>query len=108
MEITVFDSKGRFTTMAKKAAKTAAAAAGATASASPAPAPIKKTEGPRVKKHVKAKVVEATEAAPAVAKTITHEEISRLAYKFYLDRGGVNGSPAEDWARAEQALLASL
>jgi hypothetical protein len=101
MEITVFDSKGRFTTMAKKAAKAAVASVGATVSSSPAPAP-------RAKKHVKAKVVETTAAAPPVAKTVTHEDISRLAYKFYLDRGGVNGSPAEDWARAEQALSAGV
>jgi hypothetical protein len=120
MEITVFDSKGRITTMAKKAAKTTGMSGGATAAAAPAPAPVKssakKTETTRAKKHAIAQVPEATDTAletvttPLVvaAKTVTHEEISRLAYQFYLERGAHTGSPAEDWFRAEQALIAKL
>jgi hypothetical protein len=106
MEITVFDSKGRFTTMAKKATSTTSVSA-----AAPAPAPVKKAAAPRAKKHVKAQVAEPVTVEPevaveSVAIAVTHEDISRLAYQFYLERKGQNGSPAEDWLRAEQALAA--
>ncbi len=75
---------------------------------------IKKPAAPRVRKHVKAQAaVAAVEefvsalVDPAKAKAEpTHEEVSRLAYRFYLERGGQNGSPAEDWIRAEQTLRA--
>lgn len=35
------------------------------------------------------------------------EEISRLAYQFYLERASTGqGSPEEDWYRAEREVLA--
>lgn len=34
----------------------------------------------------------------------TQEEISLLAYQFYLDRGGEHGKDQEDWLRAEMVL----
>lgn len=37
--------------------------------------------------------------------TVTHEEIARLAHKFWAERGGQHGHDAEDWFRAEQTLL---
>jgi hypothetical protein len=52
----------------------------------------------------------ATELTPAVSASSTahaepsREQIARLAYSYWLDRGGQNGSPEEDWLRAEQAL----
>jgi len=33
------------------------------------------------------------------------ESIARLAYSYWESRGGVGGSPEEDWIRAEQELL---
>jgi len=33
-------------------------------------------------------------------------EIARLAYFLWEARGGVGGSPEEDWLRAEQEILA--
>ncbi len=39
-----------------------------------------------------------------IAPEVSHAEISALAYRFYLERGGQNGSQADDWFRAEQAL----
>jgi hypothetical protein len=33
-----------------------------------------------------------------------YSEIARLAYLHWLDRGCPNGSPEEDWARAERDL----
>jgi hypothetical protein len=34
----------------------------------------------------------------------SRDEIARLAYLYWLDRGCQNGSPEEDWFRAEQQL----
>ena len=33
-----------------------------------------------------------------------NEEISKLAYQFYLDRGGEHGHDVEDWAQAEAII----
>jgi len=41
----------------------------------------------------------------AAAKSITHEEIAMLAHRFWNERGRQHGHDAEDWLRAEQALL---
>jgi hypothetical protein len=35
---------------------------------------------------------------------VTEAEISKLAYQIYQARGGVNGSPLEDWLEAERQL----
>jgi hypothetical protein len=34
----------------------------------------------------------------------SQDEIARLAYRYWLDRGCQGGSPEEDWLRAEQQL----
>jgi hypothetical protein len=44
-------------------------------------------------------------AAPPV-KTVSSEEIAKLAYCYWADRGYQDGDPLEDWARAEKVLLA--
>lgn len=36
-----------------------------------------------------------------------HHEISKLAYQFYLERNGAEGSAEEDWHRAEQQIRGS-
>jgi hypothetical protein len=33
-----------------------------------------------------------------------HEEIARLAYSYYLERGTTGGSAEEDWLRAEREV----
>ena len=89
--------------MAKKAANTASTE---TSSLTKMPA------APRTRKHVKAQAIAAVAAVEEFVTAIlhpakpepTHEDLSRLAYRFYLERGGQNGSPAEDWLRAEQTL----
>lgn len=48
----------------------------------------------------------AAEAARPAAKGPTGEEIAKLAYKLYLERGGVNGYHLEDWYEAERILKA--
>ena len=49
----------------------------------------------------------APKAAPkaSVAKSVSHEEIAALAHRFWNERGRKHGHDAEDWLRAEQALL---
>lgn len=53
--------------------------------------------------------VSPTATAPArVAGEInapTHQEIAELAYSYWEVRGGLGGSPWDDWFRAEQELL---
>ena len=34
----------------------------------------------------------------------THEEISKLAYALWIERGGGAGSAEQDWLKAEQQL----
>jgi len=34
-----------------------------------------------------------------------HDEIAELAYQLWVKRGCPDGSPEEDWLRAEEALL---
>jgi len=34
----------------------------------------------------------------------SHEDISVLAYSYWLERGQPDGSPEEDWLRAEREL----
>jgi hypothetical protein len=45
------------------------------------------------------------ERRPVVASsTPTHEDVARLAYQFWEERGAPIGSPEVDWARAEREL----
>jgi hypothetical protein len=39
--------------------------------------------------------------------TSEHERIARLAYSYWQERGCAEGSPEEDWFRAEQVLQLS-
>ena len=36
--------------------------------------------------------------------TPTHEDVARLAYRLWEERGAPIGSPEVDWARAEEEL----
>ncbi len=40
----------------------------------------------------------------AMNKTGEEEEIARIAYGYYLERGGKEGSTEEDWIRAENEV----
>lgn len=46
------------------------------------------------------------ESAPAVESQLTHEAIEALAYALWQERGCPEGSPEEDWLKAEQELSA--
>jgi hypothetical protein len=45
-----------------------------------------------------------TDSAIPPAPGPTQEEIAKLAYQLWVERGAPIGSPEVDWARAEQAL----
>ena len=123
MEITVFDSKGRTITMARKATNTTSTAKAA------ASEPVAKKTTTRSRKHVKAAAavesVAETAAEPivtvdpvvetkptsevltaAATATFSREEVETLAYQFYLQRKGKPGSAVDDWFRAEEVLRA--
>ena len=54
-----------------------------------------------------AAAVEGNGSVPAIAEMISEqEEIARLAYFFWEDRGRTGGSPEDDWFRAEQEIRA--
>ena len=40
-----------------------------------------------------------------VTNVLEHDEIAELAYQLWVKRGCPDGSPEEDWLRAEEALL---
>ena len=48
-----------------------------------------------------------TAAAPAPARTVTHEEIARVAHSYWVARGYAHGSAEADWLRAERELLSA-
>jgi hypothetical protein len=39
---------------------------------------------------------------------IRHQEIAELAYQFWIERGSPEGSPDEDWHRAELEIALKL
>jgi len=46
----------------------------------------------------------AAEASDQPQRLPSHDEISRLAHSYWLERGDELGSPNEDWLRAERDL----
>ena len=41
----------------------------------------------------------------AAIRTVSRDDIAALAHKYWAERGYQHGQDAEDWLRAEQALL---
>lgn len=60
-------------------------------------APVAEVTPIAVENHV------STDTKPA---RVTHEEIARLAHRFWIERGRQHGRPEDDWLRAEQELRA--
>jgi hypothetical protein len=46
-----------------------------------------------------------TAASAGETAVLQPEEIAKLAYSYWQERGGHHGSPEQDWVRAEQELL---
>lgn len=40
----------------------------------------------------------------STARPVQHEEVARLAHRYWAERGGQHGHDVEDWFRAEQEL----
>jgi hypothetical protein len=52
-------------------------------------APQKKAEMPKV----------------TIMKRVSHDDIAKLAHRYWIERGYQHGNPDEDWLRAERELL---
>ncbi|WP_213804239.1 DUF2934 domain-containing protein [Granulicella sp. dw_53] len=70
-----------------------------------APAKTKTPAEAKAPVAVKAKAVKKT--AEAKAAPPSHDEIARLAQKYWEERGWQDGYAEQDWLRAEQELRAS-
>ncbi|HUK15432.1 MAG TPA: DUF2934 domain-containing protein [Bryobacteraceae bacterium] len=73
--------------------------------------PARRKAAPSHKKHTPATSVAEPLAAtapepatPAAAYQPTHEDVSALAYSYWVARGYQGGTPEEDWLRAEREL----
>jgi hypothetical protein len=70
----------------------------------------KKTKAPAKPKAAtgtekKAPANKQTSTAKSVPKAPTHQEIARLAEKYWAERGHSDGHAEQDWLRAERELL---
>lgn len=72
---------------------------------------IKKAKAPAKPRKAAAKTAPVVEESkPTLVKTeakptvVTHEEISKLAHRFWAERGHRDGYAEQDWKRAEQEL----
>ncbi len=71
----------------------------------PSSKPVKE-KAPAARKQSKPVATVATAAAVAPqSATDVHEQIRRRAYELYQQRKGQNGSPEQDWLRAENEVL---
>jgi len=61
---------------------------------------------PRAPRRTVAQPKSTESAATTASEHTIQNEIARLAYFFWQERGGAGGSPEEDWLRAEQEILA--
>jgi Protein of unknown function (DUF2934) len=46
----------------------------------------------------------AVRAFSSIEYTLAHDEVSALAYSYWVERGYTEGSPEQDWLRAEEEL----
>jgi hypothetical protein len=58
-----------------------------------------------IPKRAKSNVTEMVTAPSMTAMRVSHEEIARLAHRYWAERGRQHGHDAEDWFRAERELL---
>jgi hypothetical protein len=67
----------------------------------------KKEKAPTKARQTAAKKgnVPATNGNPVNGTTVPHEEVAKLAHRFWAERGHQAGRPEDDWFRAERELL---
>lgn len=67
-----------------------------------------KTATKAVSKAVPAKATRTTSSKTTATKsgfiTIAHDEIAKLAYRYYVERGYQHGFDTQDWKKAEAEL----
>jgi hypothetical protein len=56
-------------------------------------------------RKAKSNVTKMQSAPNMTAMRVSHEEIARLAHRYWAERGRQHGHDAEDWFRAERELL---
>ncbi len=69
---------------------------------------VKKETAPRKTRAIAPKKAATRKRASTTNVTqmkASHDEIARLAHRYWAERGHPYGSDAEDWFRAEQELL---
>jgi hypothetical protein len=64
----------------------------------------KKAKAPAKPRKAVAKKAEAEVTPIDQPRVVSHEDVARLAHRFWAERGHQHGNPAEDWFRAEQEL----
>jgi len=70
-----------------------------------APKTAAKTSKPAVKKTVASAKTNGTSMSNGTnGSSISHDQVARLAHRFFIERGHAHGHHEEDWFRAEQAL----
>ena len=84
--------------MAESTKKKTTATKPATA-AKPRKAPAKKSAN-----GLEANPVAETQTAAAHGRSLPHDEVARLAHRFWQERGHKHGQHEDDWYRAEQEL----
>ena len=66
----------------------------------------KKAKAPAKPRKTAAKKAEVAAVVTPIdqPRVVSHEEVARLAHRFWAERGHQHGNSAEDWFRAEQEL----
>ena len=68
-------------------------------------APARRSAGTK-KNAAAASAADMAASEQPVGQAPSNEDVARLAYELYLERGGVNGNQFEDWYEAERRLRA--
>lgn len=63
---------------------------------------VKKAKAPAKPRKTAAKKSEVVEITKQTS--VSHEEVAKLAHRFWAERGHQHGKPEDDWFRAEQEL----
>jgi hypothetical protein len=65
---------------------------------------VKKQPGRKVSPTPEPDVTVKDDIEESIFSKPSHEDISVLAYSYWIERGQPDGSPEEDWLRAEREL----